>query len=426
MRFSSGPKAIGERLAHHCPSQDIAKRVILTKPQMKTGPIRILELRCADGSGGGPEKTILKGAALSDPASFEVTVCYLRSAKDSDDELSSRAAELRLNYLQISQLRPFDAHAWRSIRRIVADRGIDIVHSHDYKSNLIALWLARRERCIPLSTAHGWTGHTLRERWLYYPAERRLLLKRFAHVIAVSSEIRNTLLLAGLQPRRVETVLNGIDDQLCRRRDETVASARARWGAQADSIMVGAVGRLEPQKRFDVLLRAFAEAASRESRLRLVIAGEGSERSRLERLMTSLGLTDRCRLLGHCADVESVYHGLDLFVQSSDYEGTPNVVLEAMAYQVPVVATSAGGTAELLRDGIDGWVVPPGNEKRLAEVIVQVTRDPRERIARTRAARLRVESTLSFRERTRRLETIYRNLITKREGLHREHATLSS
>ena len=104
--------------------------------------------------------------------------------------------------------------------------------------------------------------------------------------------------------------------------------------------------------------------------LRLVIAGDGSLRGDLEAACAhARRLDDCCRLTGHVDDVASVHHALDLFVQSSDYEGTPNAVLEAMAFETPLVATDAGGTAELVTDGVHGLVVPAGSPDRLYDAL---------------------------------------------------------
>ncbi len=375
-------------------------------------PIRILELRCADGAGGGPEKTILLGTARTDSSRYRITVCYLRNAHDAAFDIHERAARLGIDYVELRQRHALDPTVVPSLRRLVREREIDLVHAHDYKTNLLALLLARREGVIPLSTAHGWTGHSWRERWVYYPADRRLLT-RFPCVLAVSGEIRDQLIGAGAPPEWVRTVLNGIDPTAFRRRREHEAAARVHFGVAPGEIVIGAAGRLEPQKRFDLLLQAFAQVQRARPETRLLIAGEGGLRSTLESLRAQLGLRGVCRLLGHCDDITTLHHALDLFVQSSKYEGTPNVVLEAMALETPVVATSVGGTAELIEDGVHGLLVPPGDTARLAKAIEQALARPGQRAA---AARARVEGPLSFAARMRKVEAIYEELMAPARG----------
>ena len=124
---------------------------------------------------------------------------------------------------------------------------------------------------------------------------------------------------------------------------------RHRRGIRPHETVIGSLGRIEPIKRFDLLIEAFATLRSERPNLRLLIAGEGSQRPILERRARDLGLGSTCRFLGHHADVAELHHAFDVFVQASAYEGTPNVVLEAMAMETPIVATDSGGTGEILR-----------------------------------------------------------------------------
>jgi hypothetical protein len=134
-------------------------------------PIRILELRSVCGTGGGPEKTLLTGAARTDPARFAVTVCYIRDARDETFFIDEVAAAHDIDYVEVVERHSFDPSIWPALRRLVRDRNVDIVHAHDYKTDLLALALAGSVGIIPLATAHGWTGGSRRER-LYYAADR--------------------------------------------------------------------------------------------------------------------------------------------------------------------------------------------------------------------------------------------------------------
>lgn len=386
--------------------------------------IRILELRSVRGTGGGPEKTILRGAARTDPARFAVTVCYIRDRRDDVFALEGLAASLAVDYVEIPERHSFDPAVWPPLRRLVRDRHIDIVHAHEYKTDLLALMLARAEGIIPLSTAHGWTGHSRRERHLYYPADR-WILRRFPRVIAVSGEIRARLIAAGTDSARVSTVLNGIDPAMFRRQAGRRAVARASLGLDESAVVVGSIGRLEPQKRFDLLIEAVAQLRATRPGLRLVIAGDGSLGAELSALAGRCGLADRCMLAGHRPDVVDVLHAFDLFVQSSDYEGTPNAVLEAMAVETPVVATSAGGTAELIEDCTHGLIVAPGNLPALVAGIERALDEKEATARRVLAARRRVEDELSFEARMKAVEKIYGELIQVRDPAVRLSAMAS-
>ena len=370
--------------------------------------MRILELRSVRGTGGGPEKTILLGAQRAHPR-FPVTVCYIRDRRDTTFGIAERATALGIDYVEIVERGSFDGRIWPALRQLVRDRGIDIVHAHDYKTDLLALLLARAEGIIPVATAHGWTGHSLRERLVYYALDKQLL-RAFPRTIAVSTEIRSQLLRRGVRKDRVRTVLNGIDYRAFRRDRSIEAAVRRELGLTPSKVVVGSVGRLEPQKRFDLLIDACAMLQRRWPGLRLVIAGDGSERAKLQALAGARLAAGSWQLCGHRGDVARLHHALDLFVQSSDYEGTSNAVLEAMALETAVVATAAGGTAEMIEHGVHGLVVRCGDALELATAMSQTLLQPAARAARIAAARARVETTLSFDQRVATVERIYADL----------------
>jgi len=221
-------------------------------------PIRVLELRSVRGLGGGPEKTILLGAATSDPRRFQVTVCYIRDLRDSQFEMGRRAAELGVDYVEVLERHSFDRSIWQPLRALIRERRIDIVHAHEHKTDLLALLLARAEGVVPLATAHGWSGTSPTQR-LYYQVDRRLL-SRYPIVIAVSEAIRQVLLDHGATPGKVRRISNGIDHRHFRRDPSVREQIRRSLDIAPDSVVVGAVGRLEQIKRFDILERDLSQA----------------------------------------------------------------------------------------------------------------------------------------------------------------------
>ena len=143
----------------------------------------------------------------------------------------------------------------------------------------------------------------------------------------------------------------------------------------------------------------------------LVIAGEGTLRGDIERRGKELGLTDILRLPGHRTDIIALHSAFDIFVQSSEREGTPNAVLEAMALETPIVATDAGGTDELMKDGVHGVMVPRNDVHALTAALDWTISNPDEARSRASAARQVVENELSFERRMRRVEDVYAELM---------------
>jgi glycosyltransferase involved in cell wall biosynthesis len=376
-------------------------------------PIRVLEIRSVRGTGGGPEKTILLGAAKADRARFAVTACYVRDARDSVFDVDKLARQLGVDYVEIRERHSFDLRIWPKLRQLVRDGGFDLIHAHDYKTDLLALLIARAEGVLPIATAHGWSGtSSLRERAVYYPADKRLLA-RYPKVNAVSPEIRDALVSAGAQRERIAVILNGVDPSAFRRDPAKREAARAALGLEPGQVAVGAIGRLEPIKRIDMLIDAADRLRRRHPELRLIIVGDGSLRVDLEARAESRA-PGTCRFLGKRPDVAAIHQALDSFVQPSDYEGTSNALLEAMAMETPLIATDVGGTPALVRDGVDGLLIPAGSVDRLVEAMERTIGDHNGTRTRVKEARARVETELSFAARQRKLEAVYEQLLASR------------
>jgi glycosyltransferase involved in cell wall biosynthesis len=219
---------------------------------------------------------------------------------------------------------------------------------------------------------------------------------------------------SGADPEHVVVLLNGIDPGAFTRDPSAGARVRQALGIASHALVVGAVGRLEPQKRFDILLLAFNVLRRARPEARLLIVGDGSLRSVLEAQAEALGLDDTCRFLGHRGDIVALHSAFDVFVQSSDYEGTPNAVLEAMAMETPLVATGVGGTSELATHDVHALIVAPGDPVGLANAMETVLADPGAARRRALAARPRGERHLSVAGRTRALEGLYDRLVGTR------------
>jgi glycosyltransferase involved in cell wall biosynthesis len=376
---------------------------------VQDAPARVLALRSIDGPGGGAEAVLLRTAARLNRRRVQMTVCGIYRCGDEAYDFDRRAAEVNLDYCGIAQKSILARGVLAAIRQVVRDRQVAVVDAQDYKAALFAFLLARSEGIVPVATLHGWTGHHWRERLLYYPAEK-LLARSFPMAIAVSSEIQDALLRWGGRRDRIQVLLNGVDAAEFRRTADAASRIRSSLGIGPEDVVLGAVGRLERQKRFDLLLETAAILLSRRPQLRLLLVGEGSLRGGLQAQARRLGIDHRCRFLGNRRDMADLYQAMDVFVQTSDYEGTPTVLLEAMALEVPVVATAAGGTGELLEHGVHGLLVPRRDPLATAAAVEHTLANREATARRVAAARRRVENDLSIDARTRKLEQLYGTL----------------
>lgn len=263
----------------------------------------------------------------------------------------------------------FDRTAARRIRDYALAAGIDVIHSHKYKTNLYAYLAVRGTELRLISTCHNWvnTNLTLRA----YGVLDRFVLRGFDAVVGVSQSVLDQLGRPGR--RRLECIPNGID---VARFQGTLSreEARARLGLPAGPL-IGFVGRLSRLKDVPTLLRAFAALASPVPAV-LAIVGDGEERTALEREAQRLGIAGRTHFLGECSETFTAYRAFDLFVLPSLEEASPLVVLEAMAAGTPVVATRVGSIPEVLDEGRCGYLVPTGDAPGLAERMAAVLADP--------------------------------------------------
>jgi glycosyltransferase involved in cell wall biosynthesis len=374
------------------------------------GPLRVMVLRGVDGVGGGADKIVLRNAAQVDSHRVQMTLCFLRHRNDAEFDLDRRCAELDLDYREVLHRGATDRGVMPQLMELARQIQPHIVHSHDYKANFYATRLAHRTGVLRLATSHGWTGSGWRERRVYYPGDK-LLLSRFPGVIAVSEPIRQTLVRWGARPGRVRVLLNGIDPHAYRRDELVRCQIRGQLGFGPDDRILAAVGRVEQQKRFDVLVDALRLLRGDTSTVKLVIAGDGSLLPNLRRRIEQYDLSDCVTLLGHCSNMRQLYSAFDMLVQSSDYEGTPTVVVEAMAMQIPIVATDVGGTGQLVTHEEHALLIPPRRPDLLADAIRRTWNDPTATAQRVQWARRRVESTLNFQQRTEKLQQIYRDLV---------------
>lgn len=195
-------------------------------------------------------------------------------------------------------------------------------------------------------------------------------------VLAVSQAVREILLSRErLQPDFVEVLPTGVNREVFHPGDfEVRCTWRQRLGLSSDTPVLGTVARLIPSKGHDVLLGAIGEVATVRPDIKLIVIGEGTERSKLERMAYDLNLHQKVVFLGFRSqpEVTGLLAAIDIFVQASREEGHPGAVLQALACGVPVVATDVGGTRELIEDGTSGLLVPQDDPLQLSEAILRL------------------------------------------------------
>jgi len=277
-----------------------------------------------------------------------------------------------------------DAVAAVRLRRWVRSSGARVVHAHTAHALGLALLALMGMRSRPLVVGSRRVSFPLRSalsRWKYGRADA---------VVAVSEEVRQGLLAQGLDESRVWTIHSGVD--LSRFGNmPSRAQARERFEIPADALVVGAVGALVEHKGHRVLLEALAHLKGPSMDPWLVLAGEGELRDRLAREGHDRQV--KVRFLGYVQEPAELYPALDvLALPSLSGEGSPGVIKEAAAAGLPVVATDVSGTSEILRDGLEALLVPPGAPEPLAGALGRLLADPALAGRLSQAARLRIQA----------------------------------
>jgi glycosyltransferase involved in cell wall biosynthesis len=368
--------------------------------ESRTRPLRICFL-IDELAVAGTETQMLALIRELDRAQFQPYLVLLRG-----ESAASRALEpdccpvLRLGVGSLTK--PATLLQVRRLVRFFRREQIDVVQTYFPDSTYVgipAAWLAGVKH--RLRTRNN-IGH-----WLT-PLHRFLgrTLNCLTTATLANCHAARTALLAAERPRPESVIVleNGVDLH----RFLSVTPPQ-EW-SPSGPVRIGAVANLRPVKGLDVLVRAFLRLAPRFPGLTLHLGGEGEQRHDLEALVGEAGLTHRLKLPGQITDVPAFLGSLDIAVLPSRAEGMSNALLEYMAAARPIVATAVGATPELIEDGRQGLLVPPGDERVLAGAIADLLDNPASAVELAESARRRVRERYSRAAMIRRFESFYQTL----------------
>ena len=298
------------------------------------------------------------------------------------------------------------------LRRIVKRIRPDMVHSHIVHANI----LTRLTRLIAPMRVLVCTAHNIREGGMAYNLAYRCTdwLADLTTNVSQAAVDRYVQIRAA-PAERIRFVPNGLDISRFRCDPASRDRLRRELGI-ADQFVWLAVGRFREQKDYPNMIRAFA-ASDPTHKSVLMLAGAGETQDDARRLVDSLGLSDRVRFLGVRDDTPDLLNMADAFVLSSAWEGMPLVLQEASACALPIVATNVGGNAEVVRDGVSGFLVPPRDDANLAGAMIRMMdMTPAGRKAMGNAGRTHVASFFDIERVLDRWEKIYGELMGETSG----------
>jgi glycosyltransferase involved in cell wall biosynthesis len=355
---------------------------------------------------GGPGKTIINSARFIAPG-YRVHVASFVSADDARNEFREAVLADGIPYLGLPEVRRFDLDHLRLLRDYVRRERIAILHAHGYRSDAIGYLLSFMvPRLRVVTTHHGWIRNSARQRMMVWLAVR--LGARLHGVSCVSEKLLEELPRS--LRRRAAVVHNGIvlQDYVPGARREEI---RRQLGLQQDDLLLAVIGRLSAEKGVVEMLEAFERLGGDVPRAHLAYVGEGPLRPQLEARIAAGAGRGRVHLLGHWQPVQPIFDAADVIVSPSLTEGLSNVLLEAMAMRRPIVATRAGGNAEIVEDGTTALMVPVGDVTALAGAIHRIAADAGLRQGLVERAADRVRREFSFEARMRKEEAFYDRVL---------------
>lgn len=326
--------------------------------------MNILHLR-ASNFYGGPERQLHLHAVLAQRRGFNITISSFTEEGRIPEFLQVIERDgVRIHAFDVKS--PYDPGSVKKVRRYLAENRIDVLCTHDYRTQVIGFLATRGTPTAWLAFSRGWTAENLKIR-LYHGLDKFLI--RFAdHIIAVSQSQKRKLTGCRIAERRISVAHNAID--VDRIRSVPAIDIKNILGFPSDCIICISGGRFSSEKGQISLVRAAAEGLKKNDCLRFALYGDGPDLARIRTLIRELGLEEKIRCPGFEKNLLGCLRGADILINPSLSEGLPNIVLEGMALGVPVIATAVGGVPELIENQVNGVLVAPGDHLALADAIL--------------------------------------------------------
>jgi glycosyltransferase involved in cell wall biosynthesis len=370
--------------------------------------IRVLQILPTLDRGGAEKQLALLATGLPRER-FDVHVCALTRS----GPLAETLHEHQIPVHQIEKRWKLDVAAFWRLRRLIQRLRPDIVHTWIFAANCYG-----RQAAISAGVPHIVAGERCVDSWKvgYELAIDRYLARRTERIATNSAGVRDFYVERGLPADKFVSSPNGIPAQSQDVRPHGAAPrSRDAWLEElqlpSTSKLIGAVGRLWPQKRYkDLIWSAELLKVIRED-THLLIVGDGPQRWRLERFRDQVGIRDRVHILGHRDDVPELLPHLDCFWLGSGYEGQSNALMEAMLAGVPVVATDIVGNRELVLPGETGFLVPVGDRAGMARCTRRLLENPELARRLGQAGRQRMLTEFSVEQMVDRHAQLYEELM---------------
>ena len=383
-------------------------------------PIRVLRIIARLNVGGPAIHVSLLTARLGPPDYESTLVCGSIGPDEGDMRYYAEARGVQPIIIPelgraLHPLRDL-VTLWK-LYRLMRRLRPDVVHTHTAKAGFVgrlAAWLAGVPVIVHTFHGHVFHGYFGPRKTRFFILLERLTARLSDAILTLTDGLRDELadVYHIADKRKIRVLPLGLDLQPFAETPRKTGQFRAAWGIPTDVPLVGIVGRLVPVKNHARFLGAAAHVRAALPGAHFVIVGDGETRPAVEAQAAALGLNDAVTFTGWQRDLAPVYSDLDVLVISSDNEGTPVSVIEALAGGCPVVATAVGGLPDLLDGGSLGALVPPDNVEALARAILDVLRQPPD----GRNAQAAILARYGIDRLTHDMDTLYRELLARKQS----------
>ena len=368
------------------------------------GAARTVLILIATERVSGPLKGIFQYLRYVDRARWQPLLAFVRSRRATPSDAELEASREGIPFVVLEQSGSFDWRLFREVRGVAARHDVCLIQSHGYKTHVLSVFLKRSAGLPWLAFEHGWTAENWRIR-LYQNAA--WLLRYSDRVVAVSEELRQSIRRLGVSADKIVTIPNAVDAATPSSLPH--GTFRRAHGIPLDAPLVGVVGRFSVEKGQRVFLEAFRLLCRECPAAHAALVGEGLDegylRSRAE------GLALNVHFPGHQRVMSSVYQDLDTVAIPSLSEASPNVLLEAMAFERPVVATAVGGIPSVATHGVHALLVRANAPAELAGAMATILRDQELRGQLVMQAKHHVRTCYSADARALRIFDLYDTLL---------------
>lgn len=292
---------------------------------------------------------------------------------------------------------------YKNVVKYIDDHEIDLVHCHLPWSGFLGRLVFKKIK-LPVI----YTEHNIQEKYHILTKFVNKYTYNFQSIaIGVSADVTRSI-KENIAPKiPVTTVLNGVNIEHFKRNVSRGAEIKEELGIPADAPVVGNIAVFRKQKCIPGWIKAFAVASKNNDNLFGIVVGSGPEEESAKKLISVLGLSNKIFLPGLQEDTLSYFSAMDIFMLSSDFEGLPVALLEAMSVGCAVVSTKAGGVVEAVRDGQEGLLAEVGDWKGLGERLVELLENREKRSKMQEMARKRIFDSFSLSTMVDELEKIY-------------------